>query len=146
MVPVMYFVAGTLREKPQQTHKWNNKKLSRKEANSLDASLMTSVAGVPCKIKKQGGILFHIPIIGGWREYVVLTPRRPEDGWHVGWHNEEVTGVSRIRLTTPVRLLVGPNDISFFGISSTGEQIHISEIGCGRVGENLPQARQHPLL
>jgi hypothetical protein len=79
--------------------------------------------------------IFHMPIFGGWREYVVIQPSNSvqHDGWHVGWIAKDVVGVSQITLNGPVRLLLGPNAVSFFGVDARGNQIPIIKVGTGRV-------------
>lgn len=143
---IIHIISGAFGEKPQQTHKWNNRKLLPSETKELDLALMATVNGAPCKIKKQGGIWFHLPFAGGWKHYVVIAPTTPQTEWYVGWHNEEVSGVSRIRLSTPVRLLRGPREISFFGISAEGEQIEVEEIGRGTIGDKSSFGQLYPLL
>src|SRR3989344_2294378 len=118
MIPVMYLVSGTLNEKPQKTHRWNNKKLTKAEVGSLNQEEMAHCRGVSYANKRHL-LRFHIPIFGGWQSYVVLEPEHPQ-GWHVGWIPQDTAaGVSRIQLSGPVRLLLGPDEVSFFGISAS---------------------------
>lgn len=145
-IPIMYVVAGNFMEKPQQTHLWNRKKLSLEEVDSLDQSLSTVVHGVVTKVERHGGVRFHMPIIGGWRDYVVLSPENPLEGWYVGWHTSDNSGVSRIKLSTPVRMLISPSDINFFAFSNDGGQISIKEIGRGKVGDGSDYSKKYPLL
>ena len=135
MMPLMYLLAGTLRDLPQCTHFWNNKKLSAKEVGVLDESLMIRVDGDSGAMNGHFAFLFHAPILGGWRNYAVIEPidDRP---WHIGWKSPLANGVSRIALSGPVRVLRGPDDTLFFGIDSeTGRQISPLRIaGEGRIG------------
>lgn len=81
------------------------------------------------------GVLAHLTILGGWRHYVVITPDTDVD-WHVGWHWPDGVGVSRISVRGPVRLLVPPNFIEWFGISaSTNLQIPLRKTGEGWIGD-----------
>jgi hypothetical protein len=80
---------------------------------------------------------FHMPIFGGWRDYVVLAPTE-DTGWYVGWvvpyggH----CGISRIKLRGPVRMLKGPDPTTFFALrASDGKQILIRSIGAGSLGD-----------
>lgn len=132
MIPLMYLISGTFKEKPQQTHKWNIQKLSKEEAGQLDESLKIKVKGVPSFIGKHWGILFHFPIFGGWRHYTVLQPENPEGGYYVGWGTE----VSKILLFEAVRLLNGPEGAYFHAFNKSGEQIKLVRIGEGKVGNN----------
>lgn len=78
-----------------------------------------------------------MPIFCGWTEYVVLEPASDIQGvWHVGWITVDVCGVTRIELKGPVRLLLGPHSVLFFGIDAvTGKQIPIRDIGRGTIGD-----------
>ena len=146
MTPIMYLVSGVFSESPQKTHLWNNIKISENEAEELNITLMQKVDGVPNKVTKNSGIRFHCPIIGGWREYVVICPVNSEiKDWYAGWHNKQITGISRIKLSGSVRLLIGFDQTFFFGISTEGEQIPIRVIGCGRLGIKS-QFSTRPLL
>lgn len=146
MLPVMYLVSGVFREIPQRTHKWNRRHLSSHEVNHLDIHMMITVEGVSSDLPSSDGVRFHMPIIGGWKDYVVLTPPHPEYGWYVGWCNEKDAGVSRILLKEPVRLLIGPYDTSFFAISVEGKQLSVSKIGNGSIGDHSVFAQKYLLL
>lgn len=149
--PIMYAIAwisGGFGESPQLTHYWNNLKLHR----SLipDQSMMCLVKGIPEKVRKQGNIflnaLFHLPFLGGGKNYVVVSPVNiPEGGWYAGWHNKYVHGVSRILVHTPVRLLIGRDDCNFMGFDSEGNQILVRVVFQGKIGDDGP-FRKLPLL
>ncbi len=141
-LPIMYAIAwisGGFGESPQMTHRWNNFRFS---ADGLDTSIMCRVKGISEKVQKQGNFfqnaLFHIPFLGGSKNYVVVSPLNPSQGWHAGWHNEYVTGVSRILVTKPVRLLIGPNPINFMGFDSAGRQILVRVVWYGKIGDAGP--------
>ncbi len=89
--------------------------------------------------------IFHVPIFGGWRDYVVLSPYSVNQEWHVGWIASDVCGISRIKLSGPVRMLLGPGDVEFFGIDMEGCQIPICKIGQGKIGDGGKYKRT-PLL
>ncbi len=76
-----------------------------------------------------------MPILGGWGSLVVLTPHDPETReWFVGWVTHDAIGISRIPLTGQVRLLRGPNEVTFFGVDPEGQQIDIDIVGYGNIG------------
>jgi|SRR6185369_2206664 len=144
MTPIMYLAAGTFRESPQRTHRWNNKKLTRDEAKQLDPLQMAFCLGVSGAIPKNG-LRFHIPILGGSRDYVVLNPKTSEE-WYVGWKSDHSNGISRIRLRGPVRMLLGMGCVSFFAVSAEFPfQVPLEKMGQGRIGEN-GQYSHIPLL
>ncbi len=135
--PVMRVGMGTLAESPQQTHRWNNRRLRSEEVASLDIKMMVSCDGTR-QARPMGLCLFHLPLLGGWREYVVLEPtlgRHSYLRWYVGWINNNVAGVSRLPVVGRVRVLRGPEATNFFGVFSDGTQLGISQVGAGSVGE-----------
>ncbi|MCX6718328.1 MAG: hypothetical protein NTY81_01850 [Candidatus Staskawiczbacteria bacterium] len=38
----------------------------------------------------------------------------------------------------PIRVLLGPKDVSFFGVDDNGVQVPIHQIGGGRIGDGGP--------
>ncbi len=147
MRPVMYMISGTFSEVPQRTHYWNNTKLKSDQVAHLRDEMKVFCRGI-----KSAGVrfwfkipFFHIPIAGGWKNYVVLQPVDLSKVWHVGWIAHDVTGISRIKVTGPVRVLLGSKDVSFFGISSEGDQLQLEEISRGKIGDGGKYAKS-PLL
>lgn len=149
MVPVMYLVSGTLKEAPQRTHFWNNKKLRPADVHHLSRKGMVSYRGLNGERKRFLSCIFpifHTPIFGGWKNYVVIGTVENGRKWHVGWIAGDVIGVSRIVLTGPVRLLIGPRNVKFFGIAADNNyQVPIKKIGRGKVGNGGSYAKT-PLL
>jgi hypothetical protein len=144
MIPVMYILSGTL-ETPQKTHLWNNIKLKVTDVQHLNQEQMLHCKGVKGAMQRINPIS-HLQIIGGWRNYVVLQPVAHEEAWYAGWITKDAVGVSQILLHGPVRLLLGPTDVSFFGISlKTNTQITIQKVSEGRIGEG-GQYTKTPLL
>lgn len=151
MLPIMYLTQCTLREVPQRTHRWNNQKFVPN--NSLDKEAKVRVKGDTKALRTRwlGFVpLFHIPIFGGWREYVVLEPLEDTVRWHVGWSiptDARMNGywISNIPQRGAVRMLRGPQSTCFFGITRRGRQIPLRIIGYGRIGAGGPYAKL-PLL
>lgn len=150
MAPLMYLVQGCF-EKPQQTHVWNNIKFRTDEERAIfNRDSMLTIHGDPtiCSGRWYSlgkiGIripIFHIPILGGWREYVVVAPQDPCVGlWCPGWWTPDVVGVSQLRSRGAVRLLRGPQDAQFFGVDGKGMQIRLKIVGYGRIGNHDPYA------
>jgi hypothetical protein len=137
MVPLMYLAAGTRKEAPQQTHFWNNTKLTYEVVRNLDQEMTVRCSGIRGEANVPA-LFAHIPILGGWRNYVVIAPvENPnETTWHIGWNTVRVMGVSRIEVKGAVRVLVGPLYTSFFGINAAnGQQIAIREVRRGKIGD-----------
>jgi hypothetical protein len=146
----MYVVSGTFRESPQRTHHWNNLHLDPADVKQMREEDMVFTFGDD-NAKERGVVHFHLPILGGWKEYIVLQEHAHGEPWHVGWITEDKNGnprvgVSRIPIRGPLRVLRGDMPCKFFGIcGTTSLQIHISQLGAGRVkGGDL--WRKLPLL
>ncbi len=142
MKPVMYLLSGTLSESPQETHPWNRHSLAKDDVRLLQESHMVRCGKMFGRARWFGWVpVFHIPVIGGWRDYFVIVPRkelREGEVWYAGWIADDVIGVSQIPLTGPVRLLRGSVDARFFGLDTDGNQISVQLIGTGRIGDGGP--------
>ncbi len=140
MKPLMYLAAGTHKEAVQETHFWNREDLS--EAGWLpDRSKVVKIPGNKKAFRKRWvGILpiSHIPILGGWRDYVVLAPPDSSRKWYVGWQCRGVFGISTIPIRGPVRVLCGPEPCRFFAVTHNGLQISLEKIGEGVIGQGGP--------
>ncbi len=147
LTPVMYLLAGTFSESPQKTHPWNNKKLTADEVQKLAPSRMIHSGGNAAARRRWIWKLplFHAPIFGGWRDYIVIQPFDPHAEWHVGWVGKDVAGVTQVKLYGPARVLIGPEEVSFFGLNRRGQQIPLVVVGRGEIGERGPFAKL-PLL
>jgi hypothetical protein len=137
---------GTPEEAPQRTHRWNNHRLSRAEADALDRKMTVLVSGDPDAWYLPSG-LRHLPVIG-WQKYVVLAPARLSRRWHVGWLEVGggVAGISRLKLDRPVKLLRGPRDVHFFATDVEGRQIRLGVEGEGRLSPHRGERSDLPLL
>lgn len=147
MLPVMYLLQMKFDEVPQQTHRWNNTKLPAMAIRDFDASDFVTVQGdTTARRRWLGPIpLFHMPIFGGWDEFVVLAPKVAQAEWYVGWLPFDTIGVSQIPLNDRVRVLVGPRPVQFFGVDAHGYQIPLEIVGTGTV-RNAGAFKKVPLL
>lgn len=148
--PLMRFIAGPHAwfEEPQQTHFWNNQKLDTLPDSWVSSYLLRVPGDSTATPRWIFGFvpLFHIPIFGGWKRYVVLEPIDYIGGWHPGWVAVDVIGCSRISVRGPVRLLQCPNPTEFFGVASDGGlPVTLRIIGFGTIGDGGPYSRL-PLL
>jgi hypothetical protein len=136
MLPLMYLLQMNIREVPQRTHFWNNTKYPNDAVRHLDADAIISIPGDAIASRRWFGPLpiFHMPIIGGWKKFVVLEPTVPQDQWYIGWIAGDTLGVSHITLRAEVRVLQGPGAAQFFGQNEHGEQIQLRQVGVGEVG------------
>lgn len=143
--PIMRMPLITPRgESPQLTHFWNNMIVDRAETDHLEATAMVGCRSDPEAIPRRirWDIRFHL---GGWSRYTVIAPSDWDNTWYIGWITAEAAGVSQIPIRNRVRMLIGPEDVAFFGVRSTDyEQINLQEIAQGRIGNDGP-FRQVPL-
>ncbi|HZJ41442.1 MAG TPA: hypothetical protein VFD51_00245 [Patescibacteria group bacterium] len=135
MLPIMYLISGTFREKPQRTHAWNIQDLSSQESQLLSEEKILKCKGLPKQLTRHYVFLFHVPILDGWKNFVVIEPLNYTGFWHVGWKQKDAQ-ISILPIIGPVRMLIGPGYANFFGVTSDGIQIPIHKIGEGRTGDN----------
>lgn len=143
MLPIMYLLQGTFKESPQGTHRWNNKKITsqytREKILNYFPLITFSGDAVASKRWLLGFIpLFHMPIFGGTRTFVVLEPSDFNGFWFVGWYlpgDNGLIGVSRVPLGDKVRLTIGPDKVSFFAVSLAGKPLQLSQVGMGKIGK-----------
>jgi hypothetical protein len=141
MKPVMYLAQGTCSEVPQRTHPWNHIKLHRSVIKDFfHQPLGEGVLGDPdaCDPYWYGLPRFHVPILGGWRQFVVFkgVTEEEDQSWHIGWFAQNgFVGISRVQLRDKVRMTIGPKDTQFFALTSQGYQIPLIKCGEGHIGE-----------
>lgn len=143
--PVMRLLSGRPSEAPQETHAWHVQPLTPNEVASIDLGLCVVVDGNERSVyTRVGGPLFHIPLLGGWRNYVVLEAKA-SGHWHIGWLHEELPtapqfkAVNRLQLTrSRVRMLRGVTGMrtKFFALDATGNQIPLALVGEGKLGDS----------
>jgi len=137
MLPVMYMLQGNISEIPQRTHRWNNVHLNNYQITDLQADKIEIISGHQQASRRWLGPipLFHMPIFGGWKKFVVLQPKSEIEEWYIGWVAFDALGISKIPLAGSVRLGLGPRQAQFFGLNSDGQQIDIDVIGEGFIGQ-----------
>lgn len=138
---------GTYRgESPQQTHFWNNMKLPISSAKHLDVDNMVFVPRFPDAMPRQWwNPRWHLPRFGGWKNYVVLEADFDDGTWYVGWKTGTSAGVSLIPIHGLVRVLIGPENVWFFGVEAARHrQIKLRQAADGIIGDNGPH-REVPL-
>lgn len=152
LVPIMYLVSMSFVDAPQRTHFWNNTKLGPYDVVYLTQEMVVFLRAVKARKPWLAKFipLFHMPIIGGWKQYVVLKPvhynEEPFEGdWYIGWSTLDLIGVSRIPNKGPVRLLRGPAPVCFFAIDMDGKQLKLKKDGEGTIGKRCEFSRL-PLL
>jgi len=146
MFPLMKVISLAPFEKPQESHAWHAQKISETDIDTLDLSKCVQVEGYDSSYIKNGaGPLFHIPLIGGWENYVVLEAETNSKAWHVGWvvRDAETLEVLRSEIhklplfENKVRLLVGTKEriTTFFAVDEEGVQMLLRILGKGKMGD-----------
>ncbi len=140
LVPVMYLFQGNFKEVPQRTHVWNNQKYHGARYRHSVSDDFTVYDKGNFLEKPRGLVRFHLPIVGGWKKFLVVGPVLQEcTPWHIGWHNwnsgADFAGISLIPVVGPVRVLQGDQPMRFFGIVPQGDQVPIELKGFGFIGK-----------
>jgi hypothetical protein len=147
MWPLMFVLGGWRRDSVHETHCWHNQVIDKSEINS---SLSVVVTGDDDRtgVKTNHVLplpLFHIPILGGWRNYVVLQVQSDARYWHVGWIHRACTPGSRL-LATVQRLRIVDRKVKvltqavgfvteFFALDPVGGQLPLSVVDNGILGD-----------
>jgi hypothetical protein len=145
LVPLMRILgAGTGRV--QETHRWHCQRLRNED--SVDETLSLSIDGDDTSRRSNKIFplpIFHMPIFGGWKRYVVIEILSETPIWHVGWlHIASPPGfvrrsaIQRLPIgTKQIKMLTLPygNRIRFFALSPDGQQLPLRMVGTGVLGD-----------
>jgi uncharacterized membrane protein len=148
--PIMYLISGVwlnflilrfsyMVEKPQRTHFYNNKKFKDDLSKEVVKRYpQVKIRGIETeRWTHLSKFLFHVPILCGWKNYVVFRPadENINNTWHIGWINSDVFGVSKIPLRGAVRVLIGKKDCNFFAVrSSDNNPLPLKYVAEGKIG------------
>jgi hypothetical protein len=143
MVPLMWVAGGFKSDSMQETHMWHFQKFA--------CALVPDGKGVEIPgtetswMQERHLILVHIPLIGGWKEYVVLEASGYKKYWNIGWKvkyydkkKKEKCEIQKLRIyDSRARVLAGQNDSKkiFFALNEKGEAINLKKVGVGRLGD-----------
>lgn len=145
--PMMKVLQGSFSEESQGTHFWNRTKIEDLQQSHLlqELSVIVEADLEAGPMYRFGLPIFHIPVLGGWKNYAVVGPTSETGTWFLGWYTEGAFGISRIPVQGPVRALRGNHETRFFGVNRDLKQIFVSKIGSGTIGQGGPFC-QLPLL
>lgn len=145
MIPIMLILGGFKTDSIQETHPWHSfRDFDPKDINT-DLSVLS--AGTDSKMLKRHFLfLFHAPLLGGWRDYLVIAPVEPMATLHVGWivRNTQTNaliehGIQKLPVTNgAIRVLTGPpiNTVHFFIVDKNGTQVAAQTVGEGTLGDH----------
>lgn len=114
----------------QETHKWHVRKWKWNKAQPLviketDKKAIfghTAVLG-----------LFHMPIFGGLKKYVILEASGYNNYWYVGWEGD--IHLLKIRQKR-IALLVGKKGFIAYGLGDNGKILKLKIVGYDELGDN----------
>lgn len=139
LLPFMVILGGFKKDVVQQTHAWHCKNIDPKK---IDLTKSVEVKGSDSsKYENTGGIfkhlgLFHMPIFGGWKNYIVLESK--ESPWYVGWLSCEFSQLHCLPIKgNKVKVLTGKKGTKtlFFGVNQNVEQVIIKSVAEGKLGD-----------
>lgn len=128
----------------QETHPWHAFNVDPK---NIDSRLSIKIKGSNKAKNYHNNSFdprFHIPIIGGWREYAVLGPANINHiNWHIGWHVSKADKLVYCQISIKpisdygIKVLRGSVDfdVSFFAFDEKGSQIELKYFDEGRSGD-----------
>ena len=149
LIPLMFFLSGFHFELPQETHKWH---MQIANCSIVDESKGIKVIGDDKSRFSNSTPLNHMPIFGGWKNYVILEASGYSNYWNVGWKLKYVDSkrpdkceIHKLRINSPyIKLLKGISDSEkvFFGLNEKGEYVKLKIVGNGVLGDGqFPKVR-----
>lgn len=147
MKPVMWLLGGFKNDSLQETHAWH---VFDFDPSNFKRELMLEFEGDDDSNHDHKNplinFLFHAPLFGGWKKYVVIGHDLIEDiDWHVGWHLIEkdsgktvFSQLNKLSLRDrQVKLLKGSRKYitRFFAVDSKGQQIKLKFFDEGMHGD-----------
>lgn len=142
MIPVMWGLCGFYFEKPQETHPWHMRKFPKIE---IPKNKKIEIIGKDkSKHTNKGRLLFHVPLFGGWKDYIILEAKGFDKYWQIGWiiefydNSEALYQVQALPIfESKIKLLTGINDSkkTFFGLDKKGNFVDLKQIDSGKIGD-----------
>lgn len=143
LFPLMWILCGCKFELPQETHRWH-----MRNYHHIDVPKNKSVrieGDDKSKRSVKGFPFYHIPLFGGWKNYVILEVEDFGSFWNLGWIVEfkDHSKSDRYQVQASriygrfIKVLKGINDSDkiFFAIKKDGSFANIKLIDHGRLGE-----------
>lgn len=139
----------------QNSHPWHCQRVGEEALRTLDRDLMLRIDAPKEKAMRRIPPFFHLPALGGWRDYVVIEAGAPE--FFIGWAIPEATNdtdnpiykiaqLNKLPLMTPVKMLRSGDApwVDMFAVNSDGDQLELSIVDEGKLGDN--KHPNYPLL
>lgn len=129
--PIMFLLQGNFRESPQETHPWHVKRFVWKKKGILIKGNDHESRFGQSGLSKRFG-LFHMPILGGLKKYVILENSNYNNYWNIGWNDQ----IQKLRIHDKrVKLLVGKENFDAHGLSDNKEEVELKIIDFGKIGD-----------
>ena len=141
MLPIMFLLGWLRRDAMQETHAWHVWRDFR--SGDINQALSVKYTGSDRTFHRHYVFLFHVPMLGGWKKYLVVQPHDKKLDYRIGWivydkKRLKRVGVQRLIVhKQPIRILSGPANYSgyFFAVDVDGKQIKLEKIGEGMLGD-----------
>jgi len=152
LTPIMFILGGLNMDSIQETHYWHCSNIDPRMINN-NLGMLVHGNDPSTKTNKLLPLpLFHMPILGGWKNYFIMKAAAEVKYWHVGWSHLEYpvgfrasTKVHRLRIYDKyIKLLNMPigHETLFFGFDNNGKQIPVKIIDEGILGDHkYPKVR-----
>lgn len=145
--PFMWILAKGKVERPQESHRWHFQDIECDILEKImDPHLIVSIEGDdPSRFDINSLGLFHLPLFGGWKNYIILEANNFSRYWHVGWRiyrggtkNLVRCQIQKLRISSScIKLLKGVpgKRAEFFGVDDSGKQVSVRVVGEGKLGD-----------
>lgn len=147
LYPIMVLLNGFNGDSIQETHPWhginiNTDQIPKNKRLMIKKDVTAKYENNDKSLIKRW--LFHAPILGGWREYVVIKNKDFIDGvgWFVGWISDDANKnislgqLHRLKIDVPViKVLRGTKDVEFFAVNEERNVLSIEVSDFGMVGD-----------
>lgn len=129
----------------QNTHPWHCRRV---DPGLLDIDQLLRIDKPHAKSIRRIKPFFHLPLLGGWREYVVVKSDAPR--YYIGWaipardgSQYRIAQLNQLPLMTPVKMLRAGDApwVDLFAVDDQGRQLPLTLMDEGQLGDN-----RHPHL
>lgn len=142
LIPIMIILSGFHFEYPQETHKWHMQVI---DCSFVDEAKGVRVLGDDNSKFTNKTPLNHIPILGGWKNYVILEANDYSNYWYVGWKIKYIENkrpdkceIHKLKIkSSQIKLLKGVPDSEkiFFALNKNGNFIKLKIADEGVLGD-----------
>lgn len=127
--PIMWILGG-FTFPLQETHYWHIRKWDWKDTKSLVVKEKDKSA----KFGHEAPFgLFHMPLLGGLKRYVVIEATGFDKYWYSGWEGQ----IHCLKLRqNRIMMMVGKHGFIMYGLGDNGKSLNLKIVGYGNLGDN----------